>query len=108
MMNKNCWLQTTQSTMGGAVTAVTHPQQWGPDLQFFGQTRHADPLMAALLLIKSCDVETNPGPIMKMVIIENVIKHRIVVIWLKIMQAMVYIVYRDAVRMINEVPSTLC
>ena len=45
------WLQTTQPTSGGAVTVVSsccancveppRPQQWGPDLPFFG---HADPL----------------------------------------------------------------
>ena len=62
-------LQTTQPTSGGDVIAVTNccancvetsrPQQWGPDLPFFGQTGHADPL--ALLLIKAGDVETNPG-----------------------------------------------
>ena len=42
-------LQTTQPTSGGAVTVVSSccancvepPQQWGPDLPFFG---HADPL----------------------------------------------------------------
>ena len=44
-------LQTTQPTSGGAVTVVSsccancveppRPQQWGPDLPFFG---HADPL----------------------------------------------------------------
>ena len=44
-------LQTTQPTSGGAVTAdknccancvePSRPQQWGPDLPFFG---HADPL----------------------------------------------------------------
>ena len=48
------WLQTTQPTSGGAVTAnssccancVEPPrtQQWGPDLPFFGQAGHADPL----------------------------------------------------------------
>ena len=45
------WLQTTQPTSAGAVTANSsccancieppRPQQWGPDLPFFG---HADPL----------------------------------------------------------------
>ena len=51
-MQTNCiWLQTTQPTSGGAVTADSSccancveppcPQQWGPDLPFFG---HADPL----------------------------------------------------------------
>ena len=34
------------------------PQQWGPDLPFFGHAGHADPL----LLTKAGDVETNPGP----------------------------------------------
>ena len=47
-------LQTTQPTSGGAVPAnssccancVEHPrpQQWGPNLQFFGHAGHADPL----------------------------------------------------------------
>ena len=47
-------LQTTQPTSGGAVTANSsccancvkppHPQQWGPDLPFFGHAGHADPL----------------------------------------------------------------
>ena len=47
-------LQTTQPTSGGAVTADSsccaicveppRPQQWGPDLQFFGHAGHADPL----------------------------------------------------------------
>ena len=49
-----CWLQTTQPTSGGAVTAdknccancvePSRPQQWGPDLPFFGHAGHADPL----------------------------------------------------------------
>ena len=48
------WLQTTQPTSGGAVTADSsccancveshRPQQWGPDLPFFGHAGHADPL----------------------------------------------------------------
>ena len=48
------WLQTTQHTSGGAVTAdpsscancvePSHPQQLGPDLPFFGHAGHADPL----------------------------------------------------------------
>ena len=48
------WLQTTQPTSGGAVTVVSsccancveppRPQQWGPDLPFFGHAGHADPL----------------------------------------------------------------
>ena len=47
-------LQTTQPTSGGAVTADSsccancveppQPQQWGPDLPFFGHAGHADPL----------------------------------------------------------------
>ena len=47
-------LQTTQPTSGGAVTAdknccancvePSRPQQWGPDLPFFGHAGHADPL----------------------------------------------------------------
>ena len=47
-------LQTTQPTSGGAVTAdknccancvePSRPQQWGPDLPFFGHVGHADPL----------------------------------------------------------------
>ena len=46
--------QTTQPTSGGAVTADSsccancveppRPQQWGPDLPFFGHAGHADPL----------------------------------------------------------------
>ena len=61
-------LQTTHPTSGGAVTVVSsccancveppRPQQWGPDLPFFGHAGHADPL----LLTKAGDVETNPGP----------------------------------------------
>ena len=48
------WLQTTQPTSGGAVTAdpsccancvePPRPQQWGPDLPFLGHAAHADPL----------------------------------------------------------------
>ena len=47
-------LQTTQPTSGGAVTVISsccancveppRPQQWGPDLPFFGHAGHADPL----------------------------------------------------------------
>ena len=47
-------LQTTQPTSGGAVTANSsccancveppRPQQWGPDVPFFGHAGHADPL----------------------------------------------------------------
>ena len=50
----NGWLQTTQPTSGGAVTVDSsccancveppRPQQWGPDLPFFGHAGHADPL----------------------------------------------------------------
>ena len=46
--------QMTQPTSGGAVTVVSsccancveppRPQQWGPDLPFFGHAGHADPL----------------------------------------------------------------
>ena len=52
--NKIVRLQTTQPTSGGAVTVVSsccancveppRPQQWGPDLPFFGHAGHADPL----------------------------------------------------------------
>ena len=48
------WLQTTQPTNGGVVTADSsccancveppRPPQWGPDLPFFGHAGHADPL----------------------------------------------------------------
>ena len=54
MLNVHAWLQTTQPTSGGAVTVVSsccancveppRPQQWGPDLPFFGHAGHADPL----------------------------------------------------------------
>ena len=65
-------LQTTEPTSGGAVTAVTNcsancdeparPQQWRPDLPFFGHASHADPFgWLVLLLIIAGDVETNPG-----------------------------------------------
>ena len=56
-MNQNMLklrLQTTQPTSGGDVTVVSsccancveppRPQQWGPDLPFFGHAGHADPL----------------------------------------------------------------
>ena len=54
-MKETPWLQTTQPTSGGAVTVVSsccancvepppRPQQWGPDLPFFGHAGHADPL----------------------------------------------------------------
>ena len=64
------WLQTTQSTSGGAVTADSsccancveppRPQQGGPDLSFFLACGPAGWL--ALLLTKAGDVVTNPGP----------------------------------------------
>ena len=64
------WLQTTQPTSGGAVTANSsccancvephRPQQWGPDLPIFWACGPAGWL--ALLLTKAGDVETNPGP----------------------------------------------
>ena len=54
VMNVIWRLQTTQPTSGGAVTAdknccancvePSRPQQWGPDLPFFGHAGHADPL----------------------------------------------------------------
>ena len=54
LMRKRTRLQTTQPTSGGAVTADAsccancveppRPQQWGPDLPFFGHAGHADPL----------------------------------------------------------------
>ena len=67
------WLQMTQPTSGGAVTAVTNccancvepgrPQQWGSDLPFFGASRPYEPAgWLALFLTKACDVETIPGP----------------------------------------------
>ena len=66
-------LQTTQPTSGGAVTVVSsccancveppRPQQWGPDLPFFGHAGHADPLDGwRCCSQKAGDVETNPGP----------------------------------------------
>ena len=61
---KDCVYQTTQPTSGETVTAVTNcrancidtsrSQQWEPDLLFLGKP--------AMLLIKTGDVETNPGP----------------------------------------------
>ena len=49
-------LQTTQPTSGGAVTSDSsccancverpRPQQWRPDLPFFGHAGHADPMDA--------------------------------------------------------------
>ena len=53
-LNISWWIQTTQPTSGGAVTADSsccancveppRPQEWGPDLPFFGHAGHADPL----------------------------------------------------------------
>ena len=68
-----CWLQTTQSTSGGAVTSVTNccansvepsrPLQRGTDLPYLGASRPYGPAgWLALLLIKVGDIETNPGP----------------------------------------------
>ena len=67
------WLQTTQPTSGGAVTAdssccancvdPTRPQHWGPDLPFFlGMPAMRTRWMASATAHKSGDVETNPGP----------------------------------------------
>ena len=67
------WFQTTQPTSGGVVTVVTNhcancvepsrPQQWRPDLPFFWASRPCGPAgWLALLLTKTGDVETNPGP----------------------------------------------
>ena len=54
MIRWMCGLQTTQPTSGGAVTVNSsycvncveppRPQQWRPDLPFFGHAGHADPL----------------------------------------------------------------
>ena len=66
------WLQTTYPISDGAATAVTNccvncvktscPQQWGPDLPFWGVSRPCGPARwLALLLIKAGDIETNPG-----------------------------------------------
>ena len=56
-------LQTTQPTSGGAVTAdknccancvePSRPQQWGPDLPFFGHAGHATRWMAGAAAHKS-------------------------------------------------------
>ena len=61
-MTSAAWLQTTQPTSGGAVTAVTNccancaePCR-EPDLPFFGQAGHV------LLLTKAGNAKTNPGP----------------------------------------------
>ena len=54
LMTYKAGLQTTHPTSGGAVTAdssccaicvePSRPQQWGPDLPFFGHAGHADSL----------------------------------------------------------------
>ena len=69
-LKRKKWLQTTQPTSGGAVTADSsccancveppRPQQRGPDFPFFFACGPAGWL--ALLLTKAGDVETNPGP----------------------------------------------
>ena len=81
------WLQTTQPTSDGAVTADTsccancvepsRPQQWGTDLQFLGMPVMRTTGWLALLLTKAGDVKTNPGPttLNKRVWICDVIKH---------------------------------
>ena len=38
------------------------PQQWGPNVPYFGQVGHADTGWLALLLIKAGNVKTNQGP----------------------------------------------
>ena len=65
-----CWLQTTQPTSGGAVTVVSSccancvepPRNGGPIYRFLGMPAIRTRWMAALLLTKAGDVETNPGP----------------------------------------------
>ena len=65
-MDKTTWdwrFQTTQPTSGGAVTADTNccengvetsrPQQSEPDLSFFRQVGHVEPLMAGAASHKS-------------------------------------------------------
>ena len=57
------WLQTTQPTSGGAVTANSsccancveppRPQQWGPDLPFFG---HVGVVVSVMLVVCSLSV----------------------------------------------------
>ena len=72
MSKKIIRLQTTQHTSDGAVTADTNcwancvetsrPQQWGRFTVFWA-SRPCEPVgWLTLLLIKSGDVETNPGP----------------------------------------------
>ena len=67
------WLQMTQPTSGGAVTAITNccancvepsrPNQWGPDLPFWRASRPCGPAgWLALHLTKAGDVETDPDP----------------------------------------------
>ena len=68
---KGLWLRTTQPTSGGDI-AVTNccancvepscPQQWGADLQFWASRSCGPDGWLALLLTKTGDVETNPGP----------------------------------------------
>ena len=68
MSKKRIRLQTTQHTSDGAVTADTNcvetsrPQQWGRFTVLWA-SRPCEPVgWLTLLLIKSGDVETNPGP----------------------------------------------
>ena len=71
-MRSHAKLQTTQPTSSGAVRAVTNccancvepsrPQQWGPDLPFWVSRPCGPAGWLALLLTKSGDVKTNPGP----------------------------------------------
>ena len=66
------WLQKTQPTSGGAVTAdlsccancvePPRPQQWGPGLPFWGMPAMRTRWMAGAAAHKAGDVETNPGP----------------------------------------------
>ena len=65
------WLQTTQPTSGGAVTANSNcctncvepprPQQWGSDLPFFGHAGHAEPLDGWRCCLQK-RVMSRPGP----------------------------------------------
>ena len=70
---KNMWLQTTQPTSGGAVTADKNccancvetlpPPAMGARFTVFWACRPCGPAgWLALLLTKAGDVETNPGP----------------------------------------------
>ena len=57
IQSMNSWLQTTQPTRGGDVTAV-----WQTLLPFFWANRPCGLAgWLAMLLIKAEDVETNPG-----------------------------------------------